>query len=129
MQACYPYLRTKGGRVINMGSSAGIMGAPGLGAYAMAKEAIRALTRSAAREWGPEKITVNCICPVAMTDSYTQAEETGELPVKVENALDRIGTPDEDIAPVALFLASDDGRYLTGTTLMADGGFMIDAAR
>lgn len=129
MQACYPYLARNGGRVINMGSSAGVMGAPGLGAYAMAKEAIRALTRSAAREWGTQKITVNCICPIAATDSYAQAEATGELPTKIENALDRIGSPDEDIAPVALFLASDDGRYLTGVTMMADGGFMIDAAR
>lgn len=129
MQACYPYLSRRGGRVINMGSSAGVMGAPGLGAYAMAKEAIRALTRCAAREWGTQNITVNCICPIAMTDSYTQAEDTGQLPTKVENALDRVGKPDEDIAPVALFLASEEGRYLTGTTMMADGGFMIDAGR
>lgn len=129
MQACYPYLDGNGGRVINMGSSAGVKGAPGLGAYAMAKEAIRALTRSAAREWGTRNITVNCICPIAMTDSFTQAEDTGKFAVKIDNALDRVGDPDTDIAPVALFLASEDGRYMTGHTLMVDGGYMIDAAR
>lgn len=129
MQACHPYLVRSGGRVINMGSSAGVMGAPGLGAYAMAKEAIRALTRSAAREWGPDGITVNCICPVAATDSFAQAEDSGALPVAFDNALGRVGSPDEDIAPVALFLASEQGRYITGQTMMADGGFMIDAAR
>lgn len=125
MQACHPDLAQKGGRVINLGSSAVVMGAPGLGAYAMAKEAVRALSRSAACEWGPDGITVNCICPIAMTDSYAQAEATGELSTVVDTALGRAGSPDEDIAPVALFLAS----YLTGYTMMADGGFIIDAAR
>jgi NAD(P)-dependent dehydrogenase (short-subunit alcohol dehydrogenase family) len=129
MQACYPYLARRGGRVINMTSSAGVMGAPGLAAYAMAKEAMRALSRTAAREWGNKGITINCICPIAATDSFSQAKDAEELTAVVETALGRVGSPEEDIAPVALFLASEDSRYLTGYTLMADGGFMIDAAR
>ncbi len=60
MQACYPYLKSSGeGRVINFGSMAGIMGLVGYGPYNMAKEAVRALTRTAAREWATDKITVN----------------------------------------------------------------------
>jgi 3-oxoacyl-[acyl-carrier protein] reductase len=129
MQACYPYLERKGGRVINMGSSAGVMGAHGLAAYGMAKEAIRALTRSAAREWGAKGITVNCICPIAHTDSYDQSTATGELLEMPVLPISRLGDPDKDVAPVALFLASDDSAYMTGYTLMADGGFMIDASR
>lgn len=133
MQACHPHLAERGGRIINMGSSAGVMGAAGLSAYAMAKEAVRALTRSAAREWGHQQITVNCICPVAATDSFDEsmeiARQTGDLMDSVEMPLGRVGLPDTDIAPVALFLASDDAAYITGHTLMVDGGMMMDAAR
>lgn len=68
MQACYPHLRASGeGRVINFASLAGVLGMVGYGPYNMAKEAVRALTRSAAREWGPDKITVHNVLPVADT--------------------------------------------------------------
>lgn len=68
MQACYPYLKASGeGRVINFASLAGILGLPPYGPYNLAKEAVRALTRTAAREWGPDGITVNNVLPVADT--------------------------------------------------------------
>jgi NAD(P)-dependent dehydrogenase (short-subunit alcohol dehydrogenase family) len=68
MQACYPHLKVSGeGRVINFASLAGISGLQPYGPYNMAKEAVRALTRTAAREWGAEKITVNSVLPVADT--------------------------------------------------------------
>jgi 3-oxoacyl-[acyl-carrier protein] reductase len=68
MQACYPHLKASGeGRVINFGSMAGVMGLVGHGPYNMAKEAVRALTRTAAREWGADKITVNNLLPLAET--------------------------------------------------------------
>lgn len=68
MQACYPYLKaSSAGRVINFGSMAGITGLAGTGPYSMAKEAVRALTRTAAREWGADGITVNNVLPVAET--------------------------------------------------------------
>jgi NAD(P)-dependent dehydrogenase (short-subunit alcohol dehydrogenase family) len=65
MQACYPHLVQSGGRVINVGSGAGIDGLAGQAAYGAAKEAIRALSKTAAREWGPDGINVNVICPLA----------------------------------------------------------------
>ncbi|KJF67782.1 SDR family NAD(P)-dependent oxidoreductase [Rhizobium nepotum] len=125
MQAAYPYLRASGeGRVINFGSLAGITGLSPYAPYNMAKEAIRALTRSAAREWGIDKITVNNLLPVA--DTWGAAEANMPAP---DNALARFGSPEEDIAPVALFLASRDSRFITGYSLTPDGGMIIDAAR
>ncbi|UXN66021.1 SDR family oxidoreductase (plasmid) [Phyllobacterium sp. A18/5-2] len=124
MQACYPYLKTSGeGRVINFGSMAGVIGMVGYGPYNMAKEAVRALTRTAAREWGADKITVNNLLPLAETWG-----EEADVPPPI-NALGRFGIPDEDIAPVILFLATKDAQFLTGYSLTPDGGSIIDSAR
>jgi NAD(P)-dependent dehydrogenase (short-subunit alcohol dehydrogenase family) len=66
MQAVFPHMRDAGwGRIVNFASAAGVTGMPGYGAYNASKEAIRALTRTAAREWGRDGIVVNCICPGA----------------------------------------------------------------
>lgn len=132
MQAAYPFLRKSGsGRVINFASSAGIIGAADFTPYAMAKEAVRGLTRVAAREWGIDKITVNNILPIAdtdATDASTKNEE-GEATWVPNTPLGRVGSPEADIAPVALFLASADGQFLTGYSMTPDGGFIIDSAR
>lgn len=129
MQACYPYLERHGGRVINFASSVGLQGTAGIAPYAMAKEAIRALTRVAAREWGAKGITVNNILPIAATDAYASSMDNEELAPMPTLPIPRNGSPDHDIAPVALFLASEDAGYMTGYSFMADGGFMIDSAR
>lgn len=132
MQACHPYLKASGeGRVINFASSVGIKGVAGFTPYGMAKEAIRALTRIAAREWGADGITVNNILPVARTDAYEVSTSDGAPGSEwvPDTPLARLGSPDEDIAPVALFLASADARFLTGYSLNPDGGFVIDTAR
>lgn len=101
MQACYPHLKASGeGRVINFASLAGVVGMQGYAPYNMAKEAVRALTRSAAREWGGDKITVNNVMPVA--DTW---EAAVDVPAPT-NVLGRYGSPEEDIAPVVLFLAT-----------------------
>ncbi|WP_069262042.1 SDR family NAD(P)-dependent oxidoreductase [Paraburkholderia nodosa] len=124
MQAVYPHLKARGeGRVINFGSMAGVMGLVGYGPYNMAKEAVRALTRTAAREWAADKITVNNVLPLAETWS-----KDANVPPPT-NPLGRFGTPEEDIAPVVLFLASKDAQFLTGYSLTPDGGSIIDSAR
>ncbi|MGO4570163.1 SDR family NAD(P)-dependent oxidoreductase [Rhizobium sp. 2YAF20] len=124
MQAAYPYLKVSGeGRIINFGSMAGVMGLPGYGPYNMAKEAVRALTRTAAREWAADKITVNNLLPLAQTWG-----EDAKVPAPT-NPLSRYGTPEDDIAPVVLFLASKDAQYMTGYSLTPDGGSLIDSAR
>lgn len=122
MQLCFPYLKTsKAGRVINMGSAGGVLGMVGYAPYGMAKEAIRALTRVAAREWGVDGITVNNVMPIA--DTF--GSDRPPLP----NVLNRNGSPEDDIAPVILFLASKDSQFITGYSLTPDGGMVIDAAR
>jgi NAD(P)-dependent dehydrogenase (short-subunit alcohol dehydrogenase family) len=125
MQAAFPYLKERGGSVINFGTRQGIYGEPGDGIYGAAKEGIRALSRSAAREWGQFGIRVNVINPAALSPSaeeFLNAHPERAQKYYDEISLRRFGKADEDIAPIAVFLASDEGRYLTGQTLNADGG-------
>ena len=126
MQACYPYLENRDGRIINVTSAVGVLGVAGFAPYAMAKEATRALTRVAAREWGDKRITVNSLCPFALTDAFKETTVGVFVP---PSPIPRVGDPDEDIAPIVLFMASKDSQYMTGYTFMADGGLVIDTAR
>lgn len=130
MQACLPHMKENGGKVVNLGSTAGVVGQAGQTAYAIAKEGIRALSRVAAREWGRYGITVNVMCPFADSPGNKQWAES--YPQKVENtlatmAIKRIGTCEEDIGQAAVFLASPDSNYVTGQTIMVDGGAHITA--
>jgi len=126
MQAVYPHMAAAGwGRIVNFASSMGITGGKGFGAYNASKEAIRALTRTAAREWGPDGITVNAIAPAAASERGTASaarQSEAYLEFIKSCPMGRQGDPELDIAPVALFLCSDACRYLTGHTLMVDGG-------
>ena len=125
MQAAFPYLRERGGSVLNLGSRQGIYGEPGDGVYGATKEAIRALSRSAAREWGKYQIRVNVLCPAGLSpaaEAFLAADEERAQKYYKEMPLGRFGRLDEDIAPVAVFLASDVGHYVTGQTINADGG-------
>jgi NAD(P)-dependent dehydrogenase (short-subunit alcohol dehydrogenase family) len=124
MQLCFPHMREAGGgSVINMGSSYGIRCEPGFLAYAASKEALRALTRTAAREWGPHKVRVNTILPSALSPkAIWYLEESKSYDYELSKvALGYFGTAD-DITPTAVFLASDDSSYITGQTIGADGG-------
>lgn len=124
MQLCFPYMVSQGGgSIINMGSSMGIRCDPGFLAYAASKEAIRTLTKTAAREWGKYKIRVNTILPSALTPkSIWYLEDSGTYDVELAKvAMGRFGEP-KDIAPTAVFLASDNSDYVTGQTIGVDGG-------
>lgn len=126
LQASFDQLRANTGCVINMGSGSSIMPHPAMSGYAMAKEAIRVLTRVAAVEWGKFGIRVNSICPLAETPGWdfflgeTPGSDQAILPAI---PLGRMGDPEMDIGRAAVYLASDDAAYVTGTTLMVDGGF------
>jgi len=124
MQLVFPHLcKVGGGSIINLGSSYGIRCEPGFLAYAASKEAIRALTRTAAREWGKHKIRVNTILPAALSPkALWYLKESGTYDLELSKvALGKFGGP-EDIAPLALFLASDESSYISGQTIGADGG-------
>jgi NAD(P)-dependent dehydrogenase (short-subunit alcohol dehydrogenase family) len=130
MRAAYPHMKERGwGRVVNMCSLNGVNAHVGSLEYNAAKEALRALTRTAAREWAPTGVTVNALCPAAKSQAFFRA--IGEYPeleamADAANPMGRMGDPYEDIAPVAVFLASEGARYLTGNTLFVDGGGHIN---
>ncbi|OBH15158.1 SDR family oxidoreductase [Mycolicibacter terrae] len=125
MQACHEQLKTAAGSVINFASGAGIEGQPNQASYAAAKEAIRAISRVAANEWAGDGINVNVISPLALTEgvqAYLAANPGIEDRLLAGTPMHRFGDPEADIGRVAVFLASDDARYMTGQTLMVDGG-------
>lgn len=129
MQACHPHMKARGGgSVVNFGSSTALAGDPGFGSYVMAKEAIRGLSRIAAKEWGTDGIRVNVICPAAMSPSAQEFAERD--PARFQRVLrgiplGRFGDPVADIGRAVAALVSDDLSYLTGATLMLDGGRLL----
>jgi len=130
MQAAFPYMRERGGRIINFASMYGMIGNAGTVGYNITKEAVRALTRTAAREWAPYGITANLVAPTAKTDSANEIERAnpeGMAAAVAAIPMGRLGDPHLDIAPALLFLASDDAHYITGQTLGVDGGAFLHA--
>jgi len=125
MQAVFPHMKKRGGKIINLSSIAGQQGRPLSAAYNATKEGVRALTRTAAREWGQYKINVNVFSPLMMSDSVAQwrdvnpAEFNGFLG---QTALGRFGEMEQDAGGLCKFLASSDSDYITGMTFMLDGG-------
>jgi len=124
MQACHPHMKAqRHGRIVNTCSAVGYDNWPGFSAYAATKEAIRALTRTVAREWGELGITVNVIAPAVATDAMDELYPEG--PAR-EQALAmvpmrRFGDAELDIGRAVVYLATDGG-YVTGCTLSVDGG-------
>lgn len=125
MQAAYPHLKKSEGTIINFSSGAGINGDVMQGTYAAAKEAIRAITRVAANEWGQYGINVNLISPIANSPGIQQwKKDQPEAYDKMLNNIPmrRLGELEGDIGRVAVFLGSEDASYITGQTIMVDGG-------
>ena len=126
MQGCFPHLRVRGGSIINIGSGAGLEGLGGYSAYAPVKEAIRCLTKVAAREWGGHGIRVNTLCPHAATPPWEKF--ASEQPERAASFAARAalgwgpGDPELHIGRAAVFLASSDSDFVTGQTLFVDGG-------
>lgn len=124
MRACHPHL-VGGGRVVNLRSGAEAQGMLGYSTYLAAKAAIGAITRTAAREWGRQGITVNAVCPFVLSES-AQAELTkvpGQLDeIYQQLALPRSGDAVRDVGRAVVYLAGPDAGYVTGCTLMVDGG-------
>ncbi|AZU62215.1 SDR family NAD(P)-dependent oxidoreductase [Neobacillus mesonae] len=125
MQAALPYLKETKGKIINFASGAGIEGHANQASYVAAKEAIRGVSRVAANEFGPYGINVNLISPISNSPGVEKwASENPEYyqAVLSKIPLQRFGEPESDIGRVAVFLASADSDYITGQTIMVDGG-------
>jgi NAD(P)-dependent dehydrogenase (short-subunit alcohol dehydrogenase family) len=132
MQAVFPHMKAAGyGRIVNVGSSNGIRGAAGFAPYNASKEAIRALTRTAAREWAVHGIVTNCYCPVST--KHRPAANDSEFrraaweSMFKDHPMHRDGDAEDDVAPVVLFLCSPAAQWLNGETLMLDGGGYMTA--
>jgi NAD(P)-dependent dehydrogenase (short-subunit alcohol dehydrogenase family) len=127
-KAVFPYMKSKGGKIINICSGAGIIGLEGRAVYGATKEAVRSFSKTAAREWAKYSINVNVICPVAETPAieYMMSNDPdGYKSVLKGSVIKRWGNPEIDIGRAAVFLASADSDYITGHTLMVDGGSIM----
>ncbi len=120
-----PLLKQRGGRIINIGSAAGILGNAGLANYSASKAGLIGFTRAVARELASRNITCNVVSPGAidagMLESLTEDQRMALLN---QVPLGRLGTPD-DVAGAVVFLASDRAEYITGQTLAVDGGMTM----
>jgi dehydrogenase/reductase SDR family protein 4 len=117
----------KGGSIILISSIAGIKGTDDIGTYGMSKAADMAMARNLAVRWGEHGIRVNTIAPGLIKTDFAKAlweDPVKRASVEAQYPLRRIGEPD-DIAGTAIFLAADAGRYITGQTIVVDGGSTI----
>jgi len=123
LQAAYPHLRAHGrGRVVVVTPTVSMSGAPGLVPLSVAVEGQRLLAKSAARQWGPDGITVNCVAvapEVVLGSGVGLAADAVSL---APAALGGPGDPAADLGPVVAWLCSDDAHHVTGATIGADGG-------
>ena len=120
-------MKNGGGKIINISSTAGLKGGPNMSAYSAAKAGVMSLTRTLALEWASSHIYVNCIAPGLINTPMTRNTVVKRFPA--QQLLDRIplgrmAEPSE-IAGPALFLASDDSSFVTGVTLVVDGGSQL----
>lgn len=134
-QLCLPYMKDKpgyGASIINFSSKAAREGTIGHSVYATVKAAVGGFTRTLARELGPMNIRVNTVMPGGFTDNCAEGlkdqapeiQEWAKVAFK-DNPFGRIGDPHDDVAPIVVFLASDDSHWMTGQFLHADGGSWI----
>jgi len=119
------------GRIINIGSVTSVAGYAGLGPYGASRGGIRQLTMSLADDWGPHGVTVNCLAPgwfrtAQNSAMYDEAEWVAMLTDRIP--LRRTGQP-QDLEGAVVFLASEASAYVTGQTLLVDGGISVGAVR
>jgi 3-oxoacyl-[acyl-carrier protein] reductase len=126
--------QTGGGRIINFGSSEGVMGSAMSAIYAASKSAVASWTRSAAKCWAPQGITVNALAPAVETPGAQRLRDFlgPELMPIIEQQLQmsipiggKLGDPVGDVGPVMVFLAGDGSHFITGQLIAVDGGLMM----
>ncbi|MDT5337549.1 MAG: 3-oxoacyl-[acyl-carrier protein] reductase [Mycobacterium sp.] len=133
-QAAAAAMGRDGGRIINFGSSEGVMGSPMSAIYAASKSAVASWTRSAAKTWAAQGITVNALAPAVETPGAQRLRDflgPDLLPI-IEQQLaasiplgGKLGDPTTDLGPMLVFMAGDGSRFITGQLLAVDGGLMM----
>jgi NAD(P)-dependent dehydrogenase (short-subunit alcohol dehydrogenase family) len=116
-----------GGSIINISSIEGLTPGFGLGLYSISKSTLIAMTKVLAREWGVDHIRANVICPGLVKTKFSEALTSNDKIMKMvmaRQALPMVAEP-EDIASLALYLASDAARFSTGAVFTLDGGMTI----
>ena len=122
LQAAFPQMQGRGGRVLFVTPTVSMSGAARLTPYTAAVEAQRVLLKATARQWGPEGITLNSLAPAP--DHLPIGMASTEVSL-APPALGGPGDPEHDLGPIAVFLASDAGHFVTGATIGADGGIWM----
>ena len=127
-RACYPHLRERRGCMIHVASDAGVIGEPDIGAYSVSKAAVIMLSKMLAVEGGPDGVRSNCICPGDIAPGMRHFAAPGEPEGRAEDPsgwrvppIGRIGRA-TDVAGAAVFLASGESSFCTGSVLLVDGG-------
>ena len=124
IRACYRgFMRKRSGKIINISSIAGLVGNVGQVNYAASKAGLIGLSKSVAKELGSRGVCCNCIAPGFIETAMTK-DIKEDNPLLVQVPMRKMGTP-EDVANVALFLASPESDYITGETIRVDGGLAI----
>lgn len=129
-QAAGPHLIAAGrrGRYVMLTSPSALEGSNNIPLYSPAKAAQRALAKSLAKQWGPSGVTVNCVAPVAESPALADAfagNAALKVAIEARTPLRRIGDPELDIGSVTSFLVSDDAGYVSGQTIVCDGGSFL----
>lgn len=131
--AAFPYLKEKGGAIINFGSRSGVVGVPEQAAYSASKAAVHTWTRAVAQEWGKYNITVNAIAPAMWTKMYDEyrarlspeeleahdAAMAAQIPIG-----GKLGDPKKDLVPLMVFLATEGAHFISGQSFPVDGGWL-----
>ncbi|OPC81164.1 short-chain dehydrogenase [Embleya scabrispora] len=124
-RAAYPHLRATEGALLLLTSPAGMRGSANLSFYAGVKGAQRGFVKALAREWGPTGVRVNGLAPLAVTPALAaafEADPTMEGRIADKVPMRRVGDPETDIGAPAVFLCGPASRYVTGQTLIVNGG-------
>ena len=119
------------GRIVNIGSVTSVAGYAGLGPYGASRGGIKQLTMSLAHDWGDKGVTVNCLAPGWFkTEQNANLFENSDWVSYIEEKipLGRVGRPN-DLDGACIFLSSDASAYVTGQTLLVDGGISVGAVR
>ncbi|WP_024793584.1 SDR family NAD(P)-dependent oxidoreductase [Tomitella biformata] len=133
-QAAHAAMRGSGGRIINFGSSEGVTGSPVSATYAASKAAVHSWTRSAAKSWAVDNVTVNTIAPAVQTPGadklrkFLGPDAGAMIDEQLKSAIPlggKLGDPLVDLGPVLVFLSSDGSKFITGQFHSVDGGLLM----